>query len=201
MEDLMIEYDKKGMRVYEGGFERDMMKGFVRRGKGTEYRSDGKSVLYVGHWRNGHRHGYGEELNEKGEVIRRGRWKDGEYGVRLRSGMNWEVYDNDCIGGVERVEIRNWCLRKVNRFVIDGLNELKSVKIGRRVLDTKSTRIGSECLIMNCDQLKEIQISNASFCYYESFVCKNLPSLLSLRLGANVLKYCHSVVLESSNDD
>ena len=200
-EDLMIEYDKKGMRVYEGGFERNPKKGFVRRGKGTEYRSDGKSVLYVGHWRNGHRHGYGEEYDEKGEVIRRGRWKDGEYGVRLISGMNWEVYDNDCIGGVERLEIGNGCLRKVNRFVIDGLNELKSVKIGRRVLDTKSTRIGSECLIMNCDQLKEIQISNDSFCYYESFVCKNLPSLLSLRLGANVLKYCHSVVLESSNDD
>ena len=134
-------------------------------------------------------------------MIRRGRWKDGEYGVRLRSGMNWKVYDNDCIGGVERLEIGNGCLRKVNRFVIDGLNELKSVKIGRRVLDTKSTRIGSECLIMNCDQLKEIHITNNSFCYYESFVCKNLPSLLSLRLGANVLKYCHSVVLESWNDD
>ena len=29
-------------------------------------------------------------------MIRRGRWKDGEYGVRLRSGMNWKVYDNDC---------------------------------------------------------------------------------------------------------
>ena len=199
--DLMIEYDKKGMRVYEGGFERNPKKGFVRRGKGTEYRSDGKSVLYVGHWRNGHRHGYGEEYDEKGEVIRRGRWKDGVYGVRLRSGMNWEVYDNDCIGGVERLEIGNGCLRKVNRFVIDGLNELKSVKIGRRVLDTKSTRIGSECLIMNCDQLKEIHITNNSFCYYESFVCKNLPSLLSLRLGAKVFKCCHSVVIESSNDD
>ena len=200
-EDLMIEYDKKGMRVYEGGFERNPKKGFVRRGKGTEYRSDGKSVLYVGHWRNGHRHGYGEEYDEKGEVIRRGRWKDGVYGVRLISGMNWEVYDNDCIGGVERLEIGNGCLRKVNRFVIDGLNELKSVKIGRRALHNESTRIGSECLIMNCDQLKEIQIGYDSFCYYESFVCKNLPSLLSLRLGANVLKYCHSVVLESWNDD
>ena len=134
-------------------------------------------------------------------MIRKGRWKDGGYGVRLISGMDWEVYDNDCIGGVERLEIGNGCLRKVNRFVIDGLNELKSVKIVRRVLDTKSTRIGSECLIMNCNQLKEIQIGYDSFCYYESFVCKNLPSLLSLRLGANVLKYCHSVVLESLNDD
>ena len=91
-------------------------------------------------------------------MIRKGRWKDGGYGVRLISGMDWEVYDNDCIGGVERLEIRNWCLRKVNRFVIDGLNELKSVKIVRRALQNECTRIGSECLIMNCDELKEIQI-------------------------------------------
>ena len=42
--DLMIEYDKKGMRVYEGGFERNPKKGFVRRGKGIEYRSDGKDT-------------------------------------------------------------------------------------------------------------------------------------------------------------
>ena len=34
--DLMIEYDDNGMRVYEGGFEGDMMKGFVREGEGTE---------------------------------------------------------------------------------------------------------------------------------------------------------------------
>ena len=35
-EDLMIEYDKKGMRVYEGGFERNPKKGCVGRGKGIE---------------------------------------------------------------------------------------------------------------------------------------------------------------------
>ena len=34
--EVMIEYDVNGMRVYEGGFEGDMMKGFVREGEGTE---------------------------------------------------------------------------------------------------------------------------------------------------------------------
>ena len=34
--EVMIEYDVNGMRVYEGGFKGDMMKGFVREGEGTE---------------------------------------------------------------------------------------------------------------------------------------------------------------------
>ena len=34
--ECMIEYDVNGMRVYEGRFEGDMMKGFVREGEGTE---------------------------------------------------------------------------------------------------------------------------------------------------------------------
>ena len=53
--ECMIEYDDNGMRVYEGGFEGDMMKGFVREGKGKEYGNDGKSALYVGGWKNGKR--------------------------------------------------------------------------------------------------------------------------------------------------
>ena len=34
--EVMIEYDVNGTRIYEGGFEGDMMKGFVREGEGTE---------------------------------------------------------------------------------------------------------------------------------------------------------------------
>ena len=60
--ECMIEYDVNGMRVYEGGFEGDMMKGFVREGKGKEYGIDGKSALYVGGWKNGKRNGYGSEF-------------------------------------------------------------------------------------------------------------------------------------------
>ena len=98
--ELMIEYDDNGMRVYEGGWKGSIEDGFVREGKGSEYGSDGKSVLYVGGWKNGYRDGkgsefcgynpvyigewkngcrdgMGEELNDNGEVIRRGRWVKG----------------------------------------------------------------------------------------------------------------------------
>ena len=49
--ECMIEYDVNGIRVYEGEFEGDMMKGFVREGEGKEYgiggeRFDSTSSIY-----------------------------------------------------------------------------------------------------------------------------------------------------------
>ena len=224
--DLMIEYDVNGMRVYEGGFEGDMMKGFVREGEGKEYGIDGKSALYVGGWKNGKREGYGsefkdcfpvyigewknglrdgdgKELNENEEVIRSGRWNKGTYGVeQFEDGYrnDLSVFDVDCLKGIERVEIGNDCFEKVNRFVIDGLNELKSMKIGKNSFNFYDTRCGSNCVIMNCDQLSEIHIGFQSFYWYESFELKNLPSLISIQLDDKAFCKCYSVVFESMND-
>ena len=207
--ECMIEYDVNGMRVYEGGFEGDMMKGFVREGEGKEYGIDGKSALYVGgwknglregygsefkgyspvyigEWKNGMRDGYGEELNEKGKVTRRGKWIKGGYDIVIkrfknRYGIDLNAFDVDCLKGVERLVIGNDCFKKVTRFVIDGLNELASVIIGMDSFRfNENIRFGSKCLIMNCDQLKHIHIERGSFMYYESFESKNLPSLISI---------------------
>ena len=215
-EECMIEYDAKGMRVYEGGFGGDMMKGFVREGEGSEYGIDGESVLYVGgwkkgkkegygsefkglnpvyigEWKNGLRHGIGEEYNENEVVIRRGRWMGGEYDAiqRLEDGYgnDLSVFDTDCLKGVARLEIGNDCFTKVNEFVIDGLNELKSVIIGERNFELdENNREGSKCVIMNCDELSEIQFGEDSFYWYESFECKNLPSLISIQLDVFAFK-------------
>ena len=227
--ECMIEYDDNGMRVYEGGFEGDMMKGFVREGRGKEFGIDGKRVLYVGEWKkglrdgygseikgycpvyigewkNGLRHGTGRELNENGTVMRKGRWIEGVYEDAIKRfedgyGNDLSVFDIDCLKGIERVEIGNDCFEKVNRFVIDGLNELKSMKIGKNSFKySNKKRCGSKCVIMNCDQLNEIQIGYESFYRYESFELKNLPSLISIQLDSLVFKYCHSIVFESMND-
>ena len=204
--ECMIEYDDNGMRVYEGGFEGDMMKGFVREGKGKEYGNDGKSALYVGGWKNGLRDGDGSELNENEEVVRKGRWIKGVYIGNIKqledgyeNGLS--VFDSDCLKGYERVEIGNGCFKNVNRFVIDGLNELKSVIIGGRCfkLDYQSIS-GSKCVIMNCDQLSDIHIGWSSFNYYESFECKNLPSLISIQLDVLAFLNCQTIVFESMND-
>ena len=228
-EECMIEYDVNGIRVYEGGFEGDMMKGFVREGEGKEYGIDGKSALYVGGWKNGKRDGYGSEfkgysalyvgewknglrdgkgreLNENEEVIRSGKWIIGEYeGATKRFedgyGNDLSGFDVDCLKGTGRLKIGNDCFKKVNRFVIDGLNELKSVNIGWNSFKlNKENRCGSKCLIMNCDQLSEIHIGGWSFFWYESFELKNLRSLISIQLDQYAFMKCHSIVFESMND-
>ena len=111
------------------------------------------------------------------------------------------VFDANSLKGIERLEIEGDCFIKVNRFVIDGLNELKSVMIGRESFDrNKENRKGSKCLIMNCDQLSEIHFGYQSFKYYESFELKNLACLISIRLGYRVFRKCHSIVFESKNN-
>ena len=88
----------------------------------------------------------------------------------------------------------------MNRFEIDGLNELKTIIIGKNSFKLdEENRCGSECLIMNCDQLSEIHIGCNSFYWYESFELKNLHSLISIQLN-NEAFYCHGIVFESMND-
>ena len=122
---------------------------------------------------------------------------------RFRNGYgnDLSVFDVDCLKGVERLEIGNDCLKKVNRFVIDGLNELKSLTIGENsfCLD-KNKRIGSSCVIMNCDQLNDIRIGERSFKWYESFELKNLPSLISIQLDMCAFYKCQRIVFDSMND-
>ena len=111
------------------------------------------------------------------------------------------VFDANSLKGIERLEIEGDCFIKVNRFEIDGLNELKSVMIGREGFYlNKENRKGSKCLIMNCDQLSEIHFGYQSFNYYESFELKNLPSLISIQLDGDAFYACQRIVFDSMND-
>ena len=104
---------------------------------------------------------------------------------------------NEFFKGIERIEIYD----SMNRFVIDGLNELKSVIIKYNSFAlNKKKREGSKCVIMNCDQLNEICFGSRSFWWYESFELKNLPSLISIQLNNEAFEHCHSIVFESKND-
>jgi len=108
---------------------------------------------------------------------------------------------NNSLISVKRMDIANDCFKNVNRFVIDGLNELESVtiKYDSFTLDYEN-REESKCLIMNCDQLKQIHIEYRSFEFYESFELKNLSSLISIQLDDYVFSECRWIVFESMND-
>ena len=108
---------------------------------------------------------------------------------------------NNSLISLKQIEIGKGCFTEVDRFVIDGLNELESLIIeeGSFTLHD-NTRKGSSCVIMNCDQLKQINIGCNSFYWYESFELKNLRSLISIQLDKSVFYRCHGVVFESMND-
>ena len=88
----------------------------------------------------------------------------------------------------------------VDKFVIDGLNHLKSIKIGSKSFTqqkdnwkTISNSSSRSFSILNCIELKSIEIGRYSFSGYSgSFELKNLPSLISIKIGSIETDYSDS---------
>ncbi|KNB44637.1 hypothetical protein JH06_1919 [Blastocystis sp. subtype 4] len=170
-------YDEENRIEYDGW----IIEG-KKRCYGIEYWSDTGLMKYSGCYFNGLKNGYGILYDLKGNVIYRG------YVVTLMitngfSSANSSLILNYPLMSLKQIEIGNDCFKKVSQFVIDGLSELESVKIGWSsfYLD-KSLRRDSKCVIMNCDRLKEIH---------------NLPSLISIQLDESSFYQCNSVIFEN----
>ena len=91
---------------------------------------------------------------------------------------------------LRRIEIGNECFKYVREFVIDGLESLESVKIGKECF-----RIGDKerddgvCQITNCPNLCQLEISDYSFYYFKSFELSNINSIQSIKFGDYCFKY------------
>ena len=215
-------YDEENELEYEGW----MIEG-KKRCYGIEYWNDIGLKKYCGCYYDGLKNGYGLLYDRNGMIEYEGLFKDDVViDVNDDMRMKWiddcELIVTSCIESLiiddhfnpdisslilnyslislKRIDIGKGCFKNVSRFVIDGLNELESLIIKQNsfFLDEK-TREGSKCVIMNCDQLKQINIGEGSFYYYESFECKNLRSLISIQLDSYAFWKCHSVVFESMN--
>ena len=95
---------------------------------------------------------------------------------------------------LKSIEIGNDCFSNVDTCKIDGLNELKSLKIGMNSFthlksnDEWDWRRTNNCnrsfRIMSCAKLESIEIGRYSFCDYGGrFELKNLPKLLTIKIG------------------
>ena len=95
---------------------------------------------------------------------------------------------------LEELIIGNNCFCSVNLFNIDGLNHLKSIKIGNNSFtllksghkwDYDKANNGNRSFhILNCDELKSIEIGSFSYCDYSGeFELNNLPKLESIKIG------------------
>ena len=109
---------------------------------------------------------------------------------------NWTCCDTDYITFdfsrftlVESIEIGDDCFRSVKTFKIDGLNRLKSLKIGKNSFTQKKNLPGSDELksfhILNCESLESIKIEEYSFSDFGGqFELKNLPKLQTIIIGS-----------------
>ena len=95
---------------------------------------------------------------------------------------------------LEELVIGDSCYRLVDKFVIDGLNKLKSLKIGSDSFTNlksydrwdreKANNTNRSCGILNCVELESIEIGRFSFSDYGGgFELKNLPKLSTIKIG------------------
>ena len=85
---------------------------------------------------------------------------------------------------LKSIVIGDECFGKVRVFELDELDELESVVIGQKSFKIAITERGDGSYrIMNCPNLKSIQIGYQSFYDYHSFELNNLPSLQSTEIG------------------
>ena len=101
---------------------------------------------------------------------------------------DYTVFDFSRFTQVESIKIGNDCFESVQTFQIDGLNRLKTIKIGKNSFTQEKNDYGNDesksFHILNCESLESIQIGEYSFSDYAGeFELKNLPQLQSIQIG------------------
>ena len=101
---------------------------------------------------------------------------------------DYTVFDFSRFTRVESIEIGNVGFSYVKLFKIDGLNRLKTFKIGSNSFTQRKNSYGDDKSksfhILNCESLESIQIGEYSFSDFAGeFELKNLPQLQSIQIG------------------
>ena len=107
---------------------------------------------------------------------------------RACNDIDYTIFDFSRFNLVESIEIGNECFGSVKTFKIDGLNRLKTLKIGINSFTQEKNSDGDDesksFHILNCESLESIQIGRHSFSDFGGeFELKNLPQLQSIQIG------------------
>ena len=204
-------YDDDGLLVYKG-----IMINWKRFGYGTSYHDNG-CVEYEGYWCDDNRFGSGKVYDRREKLVKECEWingiesdiYEGDGSEPLNMGMKHLKLTDNCVLvdwdvswflNLESIEIGNECFESVKTFQIDGLNRLKTIKIGynsfyKQDEDFRITiyfeeewqeeiEISKSFHILNCESLESIQIGKYSFNNFGGdFELKNLPQLQTIQIG------------------
>ena len=112
--------------------------------------------------------------------------------------IDWDV---SLLYNLESIEIGNDCFASVKTFRIDGLNRLRTIKIGNNSFTQKRNYYEEDesksFHILNCESLESIQIGEKSFSDFGGdFELKNLPQLQSIQIGT-IRKYSYNFCCSS----
>ena len=206
-------YDDNGKLIYKG-----IMINWKRFGYGVNYHDNGGKE-YEGYWCDDNRCGKGKVYDRYGKLIKECVWYNGNEididnyegngGKSINIGIKHLKLSNNCILkdwnvslllNLESIEIGNDCFESVQAFQMDGLNQLKSLKIGKNSFtqvksiedwnrswteaSNKANNQSKSFYILNCESLKSIEIGEWSFSDFGGqFELKNLPALQSIQIG------------------
>ena len=114
--------------------------------------------------------------------------------------IGYTMFDFSRFTLVESIEIGNNCFGSVKTFQIEGLNRLKSLKIGYNSFTQEKNSWGNDSSksfhILNCESLESIEIGKYSFSDFGGdFELKNLPQLQSIQIWivrSNSFNFCYS---------
>ena len=103
--------------------------------------------------------------------------------------LGYTIFDFSRFTLLESIEIGDDSFISVQTFQINGLNRLKTIKIGKRSFTQKKNSNGNNKSksfhILNCESLESIQIGEKSFGDFGGgFEMKNLPQLQSIQIGS-----------------
>ena len=192
-------YDNNGILVYKG-----IMINWKRFGFGVSYYTNG-SKEYEGYSCDDTRFGIGIEYDNTGKIVKECNWYEGSesateyegYGRNLNIGLKHLKICDNCILKdwdvslfymLETIEIGYDCFPDVKTFKIDGMNLLKSLKVGINSFTNKKNNSACDKSksfhILNCEKLELLEIGRFSFSDFAGeFELKNLPSLQSIVIG------------------
>ena len=192
-------YDDDGILIYKGIIINGKRIGF-----GRSYHNNGV-LEYEGFWCDNHYFGTGKVYDRRSRMMMDTVWfysdtivEDYEgFGCNFNVGLKHMKLFNKCILRdwdvslflkLESIEIGDECFIEVKRFQIDGLNRLKSLKIGKNSFSKKrkwgDVDASKSFHVLNCEQLETIEISRKSFYDFAGqFELSNLPCLKNLEIG------------------